>query len=96
MIEFPLNFDKCPACGDGRRLATEMIKEEIKKGKAGADARAYINKTQTIVVDQRRTWLSAPVLVSYYDICPNCGTYYCFRVESGVAMPQSKIPGRNQ
>ena len=68
------------------------MEQEKEKGKAGPDTRGILQVIQTIVADPRRAILQAPGLAAYVDMCLDCGTLYCVRVDGGKVTPQMK-PG---
>lgn len=88
--DFPvLDFNKCPACGSGKRVAGEVIADQIKKGRMPVTANAYLFTYQSIIAIGNK-WISAPVVVSFYDVCWDCGTVYCIHVDVGTAIQGSK------
>lgn len=91
-IKFPIEFKKCPNCGSTQRVAKILLDQEKERGKAGtlADAGAFMQ--QALLADPTRPFLSAPVLISLFDICAECGTAYCIRAEVRQATPQMKPP----
>jgi len=89
-IKFPLEFKACPNCGSERRLAGELIEQEKEKGKAGPDTVGALNVFSAIIADPRRAILQAPGVTAYTDMCLDCGTIYCVRVDGGKVTPQMK------
>lgn len=87
-IKFPLTFDKCPNCGSTRRVANEVLQKQKDEGKIAPGVNAFIARHQSLIVDPRRTWLSAPIITTFYDTCVDCGTLYCTHANLATAMPQ--------
>lgn len=76
------SFDKCPACGCQEAIARKVGEEELTKGNIPWDAKVFINRIATPIVDLRGPiGRSVSVIITYYDICLRCGCYYCVRVE---------------
>jgi len=89
-LKFPIDFDSCPNCGSTRRLAEEVMRKEKDKGKVGEDTKPFAFSGQSLMADPRKTFLSAPILLTFYDVCADCGTVYCVHAELGTATPQMK------
>jgi len=87
-----LNFTKCPNCGSERRIAYEVLLEQIEKGKMKKESNAFLFTHQSIIAGPVGTWLSAPVVISFYDVCADCGTVYCIHVEVKTAVQGGKTP----
>jgi len=87
-LKFPLSFDQCPNCGSERKIAGEILKQEKEKGKISPGVKAFISTSNSVIADMGRTWLSAPIISTFYDVCGDCGTYYCIHAELGIATPQ--------
>ena len=92
-LHFPIDFDKCPVCGSTRRVAEEIMKEEIEKGKIGEGIKAAVTIFQAIITDPRKLQLSVPVLITAIDVCADCGTVYCIHAEKRTGTPQHPIRG---
>jgi len=91
-VKFPIDFDSCPNCGSTRKLAEEVMRKEKDKGKVGEEAKPFAFFGQSLMADPRRPFISAPILLTFYDVCADCGTVYCVHAELGTATPQMK-PG---
>lgn len=96
---FPLEFSKCPACQSTCKITDIIREEEIAKGKMSPDIVLYIGRTITPLLDPSKRALavfSVPGIVAYYNICAECGCYYCVRAEKaqGQLQPVS-LPVRN-
>lgn len=90
--KYPITFDQCPNCGSKRRVANEVIQEQKDLGRAGENTKAWLFQHQSMIADMSRTHLQMPVVMSYYDVCVDCGTTYCIRVEKGMVTPKTKMP----
>ena len=88
----PITFDKCPACGSTRRIAGMEIQSQIDKGRANPNTQAWLFNHQSMIADMSRTHLQVPIILSFYDVCVDCGTVYCIRVEKGMATPKVNMP----
>jgi len=88
--QFPLTFDQCPNCSSTRRIANEVIQEQKDAGKAGENTQAWLFSHQSMIADMSRTHLQVPVVMTYYDVCMDCGTTYCIRVEKAMGVPGMK------
>ena len=86
--DFPKEFSQCPSCGSTDRVANHVLQQLKDAKKAGPNMIAFIYKTQSLIMDQTKNQLSAPLVKAFYDICVECGTYYCIHVEVKVAIPQ--------
>jgi len=84
-----LDFPNCPKCGSGRRLAGETLKVEVEKGKMPKQSNAFLFQHQSIIAKDMH-WLSAPVIVSFFDACVECGTVYCIHAETKLAVQGGK------
>lgn len=84
-LEFPLNFSKCPACGCEETVARRVTEDDaaarglLEK----SDTHPMISQSVTPIVDLRAlsVRLTVDILVAYYDVCLDCGCYYCVHVE---------------
>ena len=85
---FPtLDFKKCPnpECGSVRRIAHEVAKKLIEEGKLPKGTNAYLYNHQSILA-KNMNWLSATMILSYYDACMDCGTVYCIHSEVRIVV----------
>lgn len=90
-----LEFDRCPIC---RSQETASQK--------GCANEPSIQEGQFTSIDQKVTFLkppqlavglSAPAIISHFDICAKCGHYYCTRVEKGnIPIQIKQVPGGPQ
>ena len=104
-IKFPITFPDCPICGCKERVAQSIIDE---RGKIlGKEAIGCCFVSQAALVDPNRPAFVIPVLVTYMDICADCGNIYCFRAEKitghqkpkgmpsgGLQLPPGMQPGQ--
>ena len=88
-LQFPLRF-KCPKCGSERRIVETVMNQEKEKGKVNPNAFGCSRQTNIIVADPTKITISVPALIVFYDICFDCGTEYCFRVDLTTATPQMR------
>ena len=75
-----LDIKQCPNCGSTRRLADEVLQQQIKEKKMPKESAAFIMPYKSVVAMGDR-WLSAPCIFSFYDVCVECGTLYCTHAE---------------
>lgn len=93
-LQFPMTFTQCPNCSSTRRLAMEILQQEKDKGKIRDDVTdAFLSRDQSVIADNTRTWLSAPAIITYYDVCVDCGATYCIRAELVTVTPTLTKPG---
>lgn len=91
-IKFPLDFKECPVCGSTRRIAGEVLEMQKEKGNIGLESNAYLFPHQSVIADAKRTFLSAPMILTFYDACADCGTVYCIHADVKVVVPGGKLP----
>ena len=89
-LKFPVDFTSCPNCGSTRRIAEEVMNREKEKGKIGQEAKTFAFMQQSLIADPRKPFIAAPILLTMYDICADCGTVYCVHAELGTATPKMK------
>ena len=80
-----LNFTKCPNCGSERLQANEVLKTQIEKGAMPKTSKAFLFQQQSIIA-KASGWLSAPMVLSFYDVCMDCGTVVCIHSEVRTAI----------
>ena len=90
-----LDINQCPNCGSENRLANEVLQNQIKKGKMDKTTIAFLFTHQSIIA-RPTGWLSAPCIISYYDVCSECGTVYCFHAQTITAVQGGKISPPSQ
>ena len=92
--EWPKQYDVCPNCGSKNRLAQSIADAQIRKGSARKDLKAWIVAHQSMIADMGRPQLSVPVLTTHYDVCADCGTFFCVGASIAYGVPQmGKSPG---
>ena len=95
MTQIPVkDFTQCPNCQSTKRVAGEVLLRQIEAGKMPKTSIAYLFTHQSVIA--AGTWLSAPMIISYYDVCEDCGTVYCIHVEERVAVAGAKPPAAGQ
>ena len=87
-----LDFTQCPNCGGEKSLANQVMQEEVAKGKIPKTTKAFLFQHQSIISNPTGQWLSAPMILSFYDVCVDCGTVYCIHAEVRTAVLGDKIP----
>lgn len=88
MVEYPITFEECPNCGSKRKMAQEVIDEQIEEGRAGEGTQAWLFTHQSIIADMTRRHIQMPMVLTFYDVCVDCGTAYCIRAEKTMATPK--------
>ena len=88
MIEFPKTFDKCPNCGSEVRIAETVTNQEIAKGKVKPGKKTPFVMARTAIFDKDVVdifgWRKkAVVLFGFFDVCADCGTFYCIHADEG-------------
>jgi len=96
-ITYPLEFNKCPACGCEDTVSKKVAEEEIEKGRMKEGYTPALTQDTTPIFDPREVIIfqrRVPVLITFYDVCVACGCYYCVRIEKGEGMvtPQMQRP----
>ena len=89
------SFTKCPSCGGTRTLANTILQEQIKAGKMPKDSKAFIYQHQSLIA-KATGWLSAPIILTFFDVCSDCGTAYCVHAEERMAVVGNKMPPAGQ
>jgi len=85
-----LDFTTCPNCGSERRIAGEVLKKQIEKKLMPENSNAFLYTHQSIIAGRVGTWLSAPVVISFYDMCMDCGTVWCIHAEVQTVVQGAK------
>jgi len=101
-----MTFDKCPVCGGTDTVAKAFKQTLVEKGLFREEIPVAIAQSVTPFTDPSAILIGVrvPALITKYDVCanPNCGCYYCVRidlveVELGMKAPgtmsQPKFPG---
>jgi len=100
-VNFPLDFTKCPVCGGERRTALEALKSEQAQGRCKGAQNAFLFQHQSLIANPNMQFLSALVVITYYDACADCGSVYCVHAETklavqGVGQKPPKQPAGNK
>jgi len=75
-------FDVCPVCKGNNRLAGGVGEQMKKLGKIKPEETVFVNAHQSLLVPPSPLMVfTAPVLITYYDVCADCGAYYCVKAE---------------
>jgi len=95
--QYPIIFDKCPTCGSTECVVETEVADEIERGNLPSDMKIPALITESHLIDTRvplKETKKFNALVSYYDICANCGNLYCKQIRrvTGTATPRPK-PG---
>jgi len=90
-LKFPKEFKKCPGCGSTKRIAQTVGDQEKSKGKIAKDTIIVIEQKGSLVYNpfSMIAVLSAPLIISNYDVCAKCGMYYCVYSDMKMVNPQS-------
>ena len=88
-----INFTVCPNpdCKSTRLQANEVLQKQIEKGAMPKNSKAFLYMYKSIIA-QEKSWLSAPMVVSYYDACMDCGTVLCIHSEVITIVAGGKLP----
>ena len=84
--QFPIHMEQCPNCGSLRRVAMEVLNKEHEAGKAMVATTAFLFQHQSLIAPPGGQFLSATVIVTWYDVCYDCGTVYCIHADTKVAV----------
>lgn len=89
MVTFPqcpISFDVCPNCGSTQRVATKVLESEQEQGRCMEANTAYLFQHQSLIAPPSMRFLSAQVILSYFDACLDCGTVYLVHAETKTAV----------
>jgi len=75
-------------------MAKEVLESEHAKGKAKLALNAFLFQHQSLIANPDMKFLSAPVIMSFFDACTDCGTMYCIHAEVQTAVPGMKNKGQ--
>lgn len=84
------DFTKCPVCAGTHTLANDILQKEIEKGRMPKSSKAFLYQHQSIMA-KPTGWLSAPIIITFYDACSDCGTTYCVHAEERVVIAGGKM-----
>ena len=88
------NFTKCPVCWSEKRIAKEVGEQQVEKGNLPKGLHAFMFQHQSVIAGAPGTWISAPVILSFYDVCKDCGTVYCVHTETRIVVQGGKMPSK--
>lgn len=91
-LHFPITFKACPNCGGERRVANEVMQGEKDKRKIGEKADAFTFRHQSLIMDTSKAALVVPLLLTFFDVCVECGTVYCVRADVQMIAPRAGGP----
>jgi len=66
-----------------------------KLGRLGATDEACIQGSKTILAKPSTLSFSVPVLITMYDVCEDCGTFYAIQAELQEVPVQANMPKGN-
>ncbi len=79
----PLMF-KCPKCGGVRTVSRIFTDDELAARKMELPPFTALKQFAVPLVDAKLCIATVPVVCCYYDVCADCGTEYCTKVERGT------------
>ena len=98
-MEYPKKFDVCPHCGSMARVVEQEVKAELAKGNVRIAEKVGVITFQTTIFDPGQVNIIAPkefpVIMSRFDICADCGTFYCVEVDRAVGKATPEIRRNN-
>ena len=79
---FPREFSQCPKCF-ATATVTRLAAAELlaKGGHIKPDVFLSMRKMIVPLIEPSTAVLSVPAMIVHYDICFDCGTEYCIKVE---------------
>ncbi len=92
-MEFPIEIAKCPKCGCKDTVSRLACADEpsIPKG-------TFTSLEKKVVPIQDLNKITTPTvktILSHFDVCPKCGTYYCTKAEiTSLPVTIQKQPGQ--
>ena len=89
--EFPKIF-KCPHCGSSKTVIGVSLAPFKENGKIPIDAFGAMERKATPLLDPRMCTLTVPLTMTSWDVCYDCGTYYCTKAEI-IQQPKQNAPG---
>ena len=78
--QFPKSFH-CPKCGSEKTVIGLAIAPLKANGTIPLSAFGALEHKLTPLFDPKQAKISCPAISSHFDVCYDCGTYYCARVE---------------
>ena len=88
---------KCPQCHSEKRVLNRVYEILDSRGVKYSSDICFFRREIRQLIPPQKAILTMPVAIFYYDICMDCGTEYCFRVDmQDLPMKGSIVaPGRN-
>jgi transcription elongation factor Elf1 len=77
---FPKSFH-CPKCGSEKTVIGMAIAPLKINGSIPITAFGALEHKLTPLMDPKNAKISCPAISSHFDVCWDCGTYYCTRAE---------------
>ena len=87
--DFPKMF-KCPKCGSDQTTIGKALAPLKMNGTVSLAAFGSMDKKYTPLVEPKDCKLFIPILVTHFDVCFECGTYYVTKVEIMQAPKQQQ------
>ncbi len=90
-VKFPLDFKKCPVCGSSKRVIEECFKNESPAlRRMATEGRVALIQFTGQITDVRvpLIGLPVPVVVFNFDVCADCGCFYCIGADKTIGVNQ--------
>ena len=87
----PLNF-LCPNCGSGETVSRRLTEPERENGSIPPDVFSSLSRGVTPISAPKVLGVQVDIIVTYQDVCAQCGTPYCTRAERAKAMVNMQGP----
>jgi len=97
-LEFPMDWGKCPYCGEERCVAETVRLEEEAKGKINPGSKSAMVQALVAITDVLAPHIrTVPTLIGYIDACVKCGAARFIHIDRrdtlmGVEMPNPTQP----
>jgi len=91
---FPKTWDACPNCGNPERLIEKIANEEKAAGKMPKNVPVGVQFGNLAICDPSAPASRVPLLSTRFDICTQCGTFYCIYVDKQIAQTQIQLPNQ--
>ena len=100
-MEYPKIFEACPVCKNKVRIVESERNAQVEAGVMNPKATIPALFTQSFMFDPNDKSIilarrQVPMLLASYDICSECGTLYCTRVEKKMIMMEPGIKAKGQ
>jgi hypothetical protein len=93
-MKFPRSYTVCPNCGSTRRIIESIGNEEKALHKIQESLQVGVQFGAMAITDPNSPAARVPVVNPRFDICYDCGTFYCVFVEKQIAQTQIAMPGQ--